>query len=146
MDYFIETGPVEKLQCDCIIVGVYQDRQLTAAANIINDYCQGAISQVLVRGDLSGKIGEALLLNWLPGQAFARILLVGLGENKPLTSKNYCKVLAAAAENLKKTAIQSVGTASPLARRGCDGVAGGGESGGRGLFEFPLLFTEWPVA
>jgi len=108
MDYFIETGPVEKLQCDCIIVGVYQDRQLTAAASIINDHCQDAISQVLERGDLSGKIGEALLLNWLPGQAFARILVVGLGENKRMTSKHYCKVLAAAAESLKKTAVQSV--------------------------------------
>ena len=36
MDYAIETAPLETLQCDCLIVGVYQDQQLSASASSIN--------------------------------------------------------------------------------------------------------------
>jgi len=107
MDYSIHTGAFEKLPCDCLLIGTYQDRQLTPSAHIIDQITQGAISQLLERGDISGKIGESLLVNWLPGQAFARILVVGLGENKTLTHKNFVKILATSAASLLKTPVQS---------------------------------------
>ena len=108
MDYAIETAPLETLQCDCLIVGVYQDQQLCASAGIINDSTGGLINKILSRGDISGKNGETVLINAIPDSAAERILLVGLGENRPLSGKNYRKALQAAINGLKKTAVKSV--------------------------------------
>lgn len=108
MDYFIETAPIEKLQCDCIVVGVYQDQQLSPSATLLNDTTQGLISKVLQRGDISGKNGETLLLNALTDSLTDRILLVGLGENKTLSGKEYIKALNIAANSLKRPQIKFI--------------------------------------
>ncbi|MGZ5050000.1 MAG: leucyl aminopeptidase [Methylobacter sp.] len=108
MDYSIETAPLEQLQCDCIVVGVYQDQQLSPSAQALNEHTQGLIGTIVNRGDLNGKNGETVLINAVPNDKIARILLVGLGENKPLTGKNYKKALLAAANSLKKPQIKSV--------------------------------------
>jgi len=108
MDYSIETAPLEKLQCDCIIAGVYQDKQLSPSASALNNSVSGLIEKVVNRGDISGKNGETVLINVIPGSDIERILLVGLGENKPLSGKNYRKALSAAINSLKKPHIKSV--------------------------------------
>jgi leucyl aminopeptidase len=108
MEYAIETAPLETLKCDCLIVGVYQDLQLSASANSVNDNTQGLINKILARGDISGKNGETVLINAIPDSSIERILLVGLGENKALSGKNYKKALLAAINSLKKTSIKSV--------------------------------------
>jgi leucyl aminopeptidase len=108
MEYDIETGPLKTLQCDCLIVGVYQDQQLSASASSVNQSTQGLINLILSRGDISGKNGETVLINAIPDSSIERILLVGLGENKPSSSKNFRKALLAAINSLKKTQIKSV--------------------------------------
>jgi leucyl aminopeptidase len=108
MDYSIETAPLEELQCDCVIVGVYQDRQLSPSAAALDNSTQGLINKIVNRGDLSGKNGETVLINAIPGSRIERVLLVGLGENKPLSGKNYKKALLAAITSLKKPQIKSV--------------------------------------
>jgi leucyl aminopeptidase len=108
MDYSIETAPLEGLQCDCIIVGVYQDQQLSPSATVLNNCTNGLINNIVSRGDLSGKNGETVLINAVPGSKLERILLVGLGENKPLSGKNYKKALLSAVNSLKKPQIKSV--------------------------------------
>ncbi len=108
MDYSIETAPLEELQCDCVIVGVYQDQQLSPSATTLNSSTNGLINTIVSRGDLSGKNGETVLINAVPGSKIERILLVGLGENKPLSGKNYKKALLAAINSLKKPQIKSV--------------------------------------
>ncbi|MGZ8158932.1 MAG: leucyl aminopeptidase [Methylobacter sp.] len=108
MDYSIETAPLEDLQCDCIIAGVYQDQQLSPSALALNNSTQGLINNIVSRGDLSGKNGETVLINAIPDSKIERILLVGLGENKPLSGKNYKKALLAAVSSLKKPQIKSV--------------------------------------
>ncbi|MDD2724102.1 MAG: leucyl aminopeptidase [Methylovulum sp.] len=108
MDYSIETSPLEKLECDCLMVGVYQDQQLAPSAQHLDGSTQGLISKILNRGDISGKNGETVLLNGLPDSPVQRILLVGLGENKPVSGKLYIKALAAAINSIKKPFIKSV--------------------------------------
>ncbi len=108
MDYSIETTPFEGLQCDCAIVGVYQDLQLSPSASALDICTQGLISTIVNRGDLNGKNGETVLVNNVPNSKIERILLVGLGENKLLTGKNYKKALLSAANSLKKPQIKSV--------------------------------------
>lgn len=120
MDYSIESAPLEKLQSDCMIVGVYEDQQLTPSAIALNNSIQGIISDIVSRGDISGKNGETVLINVIPDSPIERILLVGLGKKEPLSGKNYRKALAAAINSLKKPSIKSV--VCCLAE--CDVVAG----------------------
>ncbi|MEQ1528604.1 MAG: leucyl aminopeptidase [Methylococcales bacterium] len=108
MDYSIETAPLEKLQCDCLIIGVYQDQQLSPSAKALNNSTQGLIDKVLQRGDLSGKNAETVLLNVIPGDNIARVLLVGLGKKDAVSGKNYRSALTAAINSIKKSAIKSV--------------------------------------
>ncbi len=108
MDYSIVTAPLDELHCDCMIVGVYQDRQLSPSAMALNNSFNGLIKNIVNRGDLSGKNGETVLINAVPGNNIQRILLVGLGENKPLSAKNYKKALLAAVNSLKKPKIESL--------------------------------------
>lgn len=108
MNYAIETAPLESLQYDCLIMGVYQDQQLSASAKLGNDSTKGLINKIVDRGDINGKNGETLLINAIPDSSIERILLVGLGENEPLSRKNYRKSLLAAINTLKKTNIKSI--------------------------------------
>ncbi|WP_020562638.1 leucyl aminopeptidase [Methylosarcina fibrata] len=107
MDYSIETAAPETLQYDCIIVGVYQDMQLSPSAIALNDSTRGLITAIMSHGDLSGKNGETVLINFVPDSQIERILVVGLGKKEILSQKNYRKALAAAIAGLKKTPIQS---------------------------------------
>jgi leucyl aminopeptidase len=108
MDYSIETLPLEKLLCDCLIVGVYQDQQLSPTATALNTQTSGLIDKVIKRGDITGKNAETILLNALPDSNIDRILLVGLGKKDNITAKNYRAALTAAANSLKKSAIKTV--------------------------------------
>jgi leucyl aminopeptidase len=120
MDYSIESAPIEKLQCDCIIVGIYEDQQFSPSATTLNDSTQGMISKIVSRGDMSGKNGETVLINIIPDSSIESILLVGLGKKEPLSGKNYRKALFAAINSLKKPQIKSV--ACSLAE--CEVIAG----------------------
>ena len=108
MEYAIETAPLETIQTNCLIVGVYLDNQLSPSATSVDQATHGIISKVLNRGDINGKIGETVLINAIPESFIERILLVGLGENKALTGKNYIKAVLAAINALKKTPIKNV--------------------------------------
>ena len=121
MDYFIETAPIETLPCDCIIIGVYQNQQLVASGPSLSENLQRVIAKVIGRGDTSGKVGETVLINVIPDSGIERVLLVGLGENKPLTPKNFRKALSAAINSLKRPYIKSIACGlADVAVEGCN--------------------------
>ncbi len=107
MDYFIESLPLDKLQTDCIIVGLYENLALTPSASYINQCSQSLIGRFIERGDCKGKIGETSLINWLPDTSFARVLLVGLGKPDEMNGKNYRNALAAAIKTVRDSGLKS---------------------------------------
>ncbi|CCE22370.1 leucyl aminopeptidase [Methylotuvimicrobium alcaliphilum] len=107
MDYSIESLPLDKLQTDCIIVGLYENLALTASASHINQGSQNLISRFIERGDCKGKVGETALINWLPDTSFARVLLVGLGKSEEMNGKNYRNALAAAIKTVRDSGLKS---------------------------------------
>ncbi len=108
MEYSIETAPIETLACDCIIIGLYQNQQLAPSAPALTDHLQALISKVVSRGDITGKLAETVLINVIPDSTVQRVLLLGLGEQKPLSRKNYRKILTTAANSLKKPYIKTI--------------------------------------
>ncbi len=108
MDYSLVSAPIESLISDCTIIGVYQDQQLVPSSKGLSDNLQKCLAKIITRGDITGKLGESVLLNMIPDTQVERILLVGLGENKVLTPKNFRKALSSAVNSLKKPYINSV--------------------------------------
>lgn len=107
MDYSIETLSLDKLQTDCIIIGIYENKQLSPSAVSINHSIGGIITQLIERGDITGKNAETLLINYIPDCTINRILLVGLGEKNNITAKLYRKALASAISTIKSAKITS---------------------------------------
>ncbi len=88
-------------QVDCIVVGAYADKTLTAAAQAIDGASGGKLSALLQRGDVSGKTGKTTLLHDLPGVAAQRVLVVGLGETAKFGVAQYLKAAGDAARALR---------------------------------------------
>ena len=98
MEFSIKTLSPETAKTGCVVLGVYQGGELTAAARRVDQVAKGALKKAL--GDISGKTGSTLLLRALPGVAAERVLLVGLGE-KNTGEAAYRDAVRAAANALK---------------------------------------------
>ncbi|MFH3792431.1 M17 family peptidase N-terminal domain-containing protein, partial [Acinetobacter baumannii] len=103
-------------------------RKLGASAKAVDDATGGAISAVLKRGDLAGKVGQTLLLQSLPNLKAERVLLVGAGKERELGDRQYRKLASAVLSTLKGLAgadaalaliRQGRSKAEVLAQTGC---------------------------
>ncbi len=103
MDFQIKSGAVEKIRSACVIVGVYEKNKLSPAAEVLDKASDGYLSQIIKRGDISGKAGETLLLQNVPGTMAERILLVGCGTEGGLTDIEFRRCSLNALNAMKKT-------------------------------------------
>src|SRR5688500_13879937 len=99
VEFSIKTLSPETAKTGCVVVGVHQGSDLTAAAHRLDQASKGALRRAL--GDISGKTGSTLLLRALPGVDAERVLLIGLGE-KNITEGSYRAAVHAAANALKE--------------------------------------------
>jgi leucyl aminopeptidase len=79
MEFSTTTGDPAKIKASCIVAGVYEKKELSATAKLLDDATGGYIRSLLKKGDLTGRIGQGLLLHSVRGVNAERILLVGLG-------------------------------------------------------------------
>lgn len=103
MEFSIKSGSPEKQRVACVIVGVYESRKLTLAADLLDRAANSFISDVLRRGDMEGKLGTTLMLYSLPNVLCERVLLVGLGKERDFHAKAYRDALSAATKVLAQT-------------------------------------------
>ena len=87
----------------CIVVPVFEGGKLSSAASDINKASNGAITTVIKSGDITGKVGENILLRDLPNVAADRILVVGFGKQKQCKTSDFRKAILAIANTVKKT-------------------------------------------
>lgn len=93
---------------DCMIVGVFANKQLSAAAKKVDQATNGQISQLLNLNDLTGDLGQTLLVYLMIGAAPQRILLVGCGEENELSESGFVKIVSKAAVALKGVDVKEV--------------------------------------
>ena len=110
IEFSIKSDKPEKLACDCVIVGVYESRKLSDAAQAIDAASSGYISNILKHGDMEGKLESTLMLHSLPGVQSNRVLLVGLGKEVEFNEKSYCKAVRSSVKALANTGANVVGT------------------------------------
>ena len=106
MEFSIKTGGPEKQKSACVVVGVFEDGTLDAAASRLDKASGKRLGQLIERGDLSGKAGSSLVLHDLPGTVCARVLLVGLGKRDDFGDKAYAAALRNALKALAQTGAE----------------------------------------
>ena len=67
MDFGVWTKGLAALKVDCLVVGVFDEAELSAEAASVDAACGGRLKKLLERGDFPGRAGETLLLADLPG-------------------------------------------------------------------------------
>ena len=99
MDFSIKTidgkSTTAQVKTGCIAVGVFENKKLTEAAQALNH--KGDITAAVKSGDITGKPGSTLLIRGIDGVAAERILLVGLGKDQSIGSKDFLTATQAAA-------------------------------------------------
>lgn len=101
MEFLVKSVRPETLKTATLVLAVGEGRKLGASAKAVDDATGGAISAVLKRGDLAGKVGQTLLLQSLPNLKAERVLLVGAGKERELGDRQYRKLASAVLSTLK---------------------------------------------
>ncbi|MEK8088814.1 leucyl aminopeptidase [Thermithiobacillus plumbiphilus] len=103
MEFTIKSGSPEKQRTACLVIGVFESRRLSQPGTEIDRYTDHALSAILRRGDIEGRLGQTLLLHNLPNILADRVLLVGCGKERDFRDSNYRKVIATAVQTLNDT-------------------------------------------
>ena len=101
MELVVKSVSPETLKTATLVVAVGEGRKLGAVAKQLDELSGGAISAVLKRGDLAGKVGQSLLLHSLPNLKAERVLLVGVGKDEELGDRPFRKTIAGILNTLK---------------------------------------------
>ncbi len=111
MRFDIWSKGVATLAVDCLVIGIFEESELSAHARSVDEATGGRLKKVLARGDFCGRAAETLLVGDLPGLAASRVLLTGLGARKTFGRKPWRKAWAAAVGALAKTGVASAAVA-----------------------------------
>jgi leucyl aminopeptidase len=106
MEHFVEARAITRVRTDCVVVGVHDDRELSATAAELDRALGGRLGRLLRAGDFAGRIGETMLLPEVGVSTAGRVLLVGLGSRKGWSRRNYKRAVIAAAQALAKSAAR----------------------------------------
>ncbi len=121
MEYFVKSGNPEKQRVACIVVGIFERRTPSEAAETIDKVADGAIAAVMRRGDMDGKLGTTVVLHNVPGTFADRVMLVGLGKERSFGETAFRKAIAASSRALRATgAIDAASYLTHLSVKGRD--------------------------
>lgn len=119
MEFIIKSGSPEKQRTACVVVGVFEPRRLSAAAEQLDKLSDGEISALLRRGEIEGKAGQTLLLHNVKNCPAERILLVGCGKERELDEKQYKSIIQKMVTHLNETgSMEAVSFLSDLHIKG----------------------------
>ena len=99
---------VEQANSDCLIVAVFQDKQLSSAAAIVDKVSNGVLQEVLAFGDFTGKSGESHLLYQVAGIQAKRLLLIGCGEKDKFDAFALRSATKTAVANLANQSVSNM--------------------------------------
>jgi leucyl aminopeptidase len=111
MHFEVWTKGLATLSVDCIVLGIFEEGELTEEAHSVDSATSGRLKKLLARGDFPGRAGETLLLAELPGIEASRVLLTGLGPKKSFGRKSWRRAWSAAVAAIARTRIASVAIA-----------------------------------
>lgn len=103
MEFNVKSGSPAKQRSACVVVGVFEPRRLSPAAESLDKASGGHLSALLRRGDIEGQLGQTLLLHHIPKALADRVLLVGCGKEREVGDKEYQRIITTAVTCLNET-------------------------------------------
>lgn len=101
MEFVVKNIEATKQLSSCLIVGIFEDGELSPSAAKIDTACNSLITNLVEQKDIEGKAGQSLMLHKVPGLSSSRLLIIGLGKKDKLKDKAFLKALQAAAGSVK---------------------------------------------
>jgi leucyl aminopeptidase len=111
MQFEVWTKGLATLAVDCIVLGIFEEGELSGEAQSVDSASSGKLKKLLERGDFPGRAGETLLLTDLAGIEASRVLLTGLGAKKNFARRSWRKAWGAAVAAIARTRIASAAVA-----------------------------------
>jgi leucyl aminopeptidase len=106
LQFTLASLPPATQRGDVLVVGVFANEPLSAAAKQLDSASNGRLSALIARGDLASDPGSSVTLFDLPGTAAPRVLLVSLGSRREFREQAFLKVLRSAASVLAAGKMQ----------------------------------------
>ena len=101
MEFIVKSARPETLKTATLVIPVAEGKKLGETAKALDTASAGAISALLKRGDLAGKVGQTLLVHHLPNLKAERVLLVGAGKDSELSDRQLRKLVTSVYNSLK---------------------------------------------
>jgi len=96
-------SPVDKIDADVVALAFFEDeRPLRSVAGLADWRMNGALSRLLMEGEVSGKEGESLLISTDGRMAAPRLLLFGLGDSSLFDAERFKGLLSLFASTVSK--------------------------------------------
>jgi leucyl aminopeptidase len=103
LEFSINSLQPGRTKSGCVVVGVFESRQLSSAAKQLDQTAKGYLADIVRRGDIDGKVGTSLLLQNVAGVTAERVLLVGLGPEAEFGVRQYRDAMASAVRSINAT-------------------------------------------
>ena len=103
MQYSCKLGSPHTAKTACLLVGVFDNGQLTPLGKTLDEALDGQIKRVLKRQDFAGDLGQTQMLYDLKDCAAQRIMLIGLGTSKNFNAHSFGTALSPALRQLEKS-------------------------------------------
>ncbi|VFP83352.1 leucyl aminopeptidase [Candidatus Erwinia haradaeae] len=105
MKFSVKIYNLEKQSTTCIIVGIFESRRLSLAAEQLDAISHGYIRSILNYRTIQGNIGQTLLLHDVPNIRSKCLLLIGCGKSSEINLKQYKIIIDRAINTLNNTGI-----------------------------------------
>jgi len=121
MKFTIRSEEPASIKSGCIILGVFEQGTLSAAAQQFDKVTGGLLTRLLRSGDMEGKCEQTLMIHQPPGAGCERVLLAGCGKQEEFKAAAYRKVVASAARAVDASgATDATSYLAELEVSGCD--------------------------
>ncbi|GJJ81281.1 cytosol aminopeptidase [Pasteurella canis] len=91
-----------------IIVSIFEEGKLSSAARKIDEISQGYLSKLIESGEITGKIGEVLVLRHIPNYTAERVFVVSAGKKGEINEKQFKQIIQNTIQAVKSTKAQQV--------------------------------------
>lgn len=92
MNISIKNGNAARQKTACFVAAVFSGKKLGPSAAALDKSARGALATLVKRGDVTGKVGEGLLVPNVSGISADRVLLVGAGKASGISAAEFVKV------------------------------------------------------
>jgi leucyl aminopeptidase len=106
LEFSIKQTSPEKLRSGCIVVGVFENGKLSEQGQQLDRAAGHRLSDLIARGDMTGKNATTLMVPQLNGIAAERVLLLGLGKPADVSAKSFLEAVKAMSRALQQSACK----------------------------------------